>query len=105
MKAINYRNATWASMQASLSGIREQVYHAFENYGPGTTREISIKAGISILTLRPRTTELVQLGFVEVLGGSDDGREAVYIAVPVNIVQERFEFWKAQPVQAEMVLA
>lgn len=104
MKAIDYRNATWASMQASLSGIREQVYHAFEKHGPGTTREISIKAGISILTLRPRTTELVQLGFIEVLGGSDDGREAVYISVPVELVRERFEFWKAQPVQGEMVL-
>jgi DNA-binding Lrp family transcriptional regulator len=104
MKTIDYRNATFASIQASLSGIREQVYHAFTKHGPGTTREISIKAGISILTLRPRTTELVQLGFIEVLGGSDDGREAVYIAVSVSLVQERFEFWKAQPVQGEMKL-
>jgi len=104
MRTIDYRNATWASMQASLSGIREQVYHAFEKHGPGTTREVSIKAGISILTLRPRTTELVQLGFVEMMGGSRDGLEAVYIAVPVSQVQERFEFWQAQPVQGEMQL-
>ena len=59
------------------------------------------KADISILTLRPRTTELLQLGFVDVLGGDESGREAIYIAVPVDMVQERFEWRKSQPVQAE----
>ncbi|MFA6271418.1 MAG: hypothetical protein WC657_09530 [Candidatus Paceibacterota bacterium] len=101
MKAIDYRNTSWAQLQGHLAGQRETVYHAFEHHGPGTTRDIAHKANISILTLRPRTTELVQLGFVEVLGPSADGHEAVYIAVPVSLVCERFEFLKRQPVQAE----
>jgi sugar-specific transcriptional regulator TrmB len=104
MKAIDYRNRTWESVQILLSGFRAQVYEAYVRFGPGTTREISRKSEISILTLRPRTTELMQLGFIEILCGTDDGREAVYIAVPVSTAQERFEWYKAQPVQAELPL-
>lgn len=101
MKPIDYRNHTWDHVKAHLSGLRMQTYTAFVHYGPGTTREISERARISILTLRPRTTELLQLGFIEVLGGTDDGREAVYIAVPESIAESRFEWFKTQPVQAE----
>lgn len=101
MKAIDYRNHTWAHVRSHLSGLRMQTYTAYVHYGPGTTREVSAKSGISILTLRPRTTELMQLGFVEILDGTEDGREAVYISVPESIVQSRFEWLKRQPVQAE----
>jgi hypothetical protein len=102
MKPIDYRNATWEHVQAHLSGLRQQVYTAFVHYGPGTTRELATRSGISILTLRPRTTELLQLGFVEMLGGTEDCREAVYIAVPVDMVKDRFEWIKAQPVQMDL---
>jgi len=101
MKAIDYRNHTWDHVRAHLSGFRMQTYTAYVHYGPGTTREIAFKSGISILTLRPRTTELLQLGFVEILEGTEDGREAVYISVPESIAQDRFEWHKRQPLQAE----
>jgi hypothetical protein len=102
MKAIDYRRHTWEHVRAHLSGLRQQVYQAYVHFGPGTTRELSQKSGVSILTLRPRTTELLQLGFIEVLGGDESGREAVYIAVPVEMVQNRFEWMKRQPVQQEL---
>jgi hypothetical protein len=101
MKAVDYRKASWEQVRAHLSGLRQQVYTAYTHYGPSTTREMADKSGISIFTLRPRTTELLQLGFVEVLGGDETGREAVYIAVPVDMVKSRFEWIKQQPVQAE----
>ena len=101
MKAIDYRNHTWEHVRGHLSGLRMQVYTAFVHHGPGTTREISAKSGISILTLRPRTTELLQLGFIEILGGDDTGREAIYISVPESLAQSRFEWHRSQPVQAE----
>lgn len=101
MKPIDYRNHTWEALRSRLSGLRMQVYTAFVHHGPGTTWQISNKSGISILTLRPRTTELLQLGFIEILEGSENSREAVYISVPVNMVQDRFEWLKKQPVQAE----
>jgi hypothetical protein len=78
-----------------------EVYTAFVHYGPGTTWQVSQKAGMSILTFRPRTTELLQMGFVEVMDGTENSREATYIAIPEALVKERFEWLKAQPVQAE----
>lgn len=101
MKAIDYRNHTWDHVRGHLSGLRMQTYTAYVNYGPGTTREIAAKSGISLLTLRPRTTELLQLGFVEILDGTADGREAIYISVPESIAKSRFEWFKSQPVQVE----
>jgi hypothetical protein len=101
MKAIDYRNNTWEHVKANLSGLRMQVYTAFVHYGPGTTWQIADKAGISILTLRPRTTELLQLGFVEVMDGSENSREAIYVAIPEALAKSRFEWHKNQPVQAE----
>jgi hypothetical protein len=41
------------------------------------------------------------MGFVEVMDGTENSREATYIAIPEALVKERFEWLKAQPVQAE----
>jgi hypothetical protein len=101
MKAVDFRKHTWDHVKANLTGLRMATYTAYVHYGPGTTRQIALKSGISILTLRPRTTELMQLGFVEILGGDDSGREAVYIAVPEATARDRFEWHKRQPTQAE----
>ncbi len=65
MKPIDYRNANWQDIRDSVSGLREAVWRAFAEWGPGTTRCISQKSGIDILTLRPRATELYQLGFLK----------------------------------------
>ena len=105
MKAIDYRNDTWDQIRGRLAGLREQVYQAYVSHGPGTTREIAERSGIDILTLRPRTTELLQLGFVNVLDVEDNGHEAVYVHVDVERAREMFEWAKRQPVQAELKLA
>ena len=102
MKSISYRNASFEAIRAQLSGLRQQVYSAYVSYGPGTTREMAQKSGVSLLTLRPRVTELLQLGFVEVVDGSENSREAIYIAIPVDMVKERFEWLQKQPVQQEL---
>ncbi len=94
MKPIDYRNDTWDSLQERLTGLREDVYHAWQVYGPGTTREVAAKAGIDILTFRPRTTELFQMGFVEVVEDAQSVGEAVYQAVWVMTVKERFQALK-----------
>jgi hypothetical protein len=90
MKPIDYRNETWESLQERLSGLRQSVYQAWQAYGPGTTREVAQKAGIDILTFRPRTTELFQMGFVEVVDDAESVGEAVYQAVWVMTVRDRF---------------
>ncbi|WP_309400197.1 hypothetical protein [Cerasicoccus maritimus] len=64
MEPIDYRNATFESLQERLSKSRAQVLEAWQQHGPGSTEELAERSGISILSLRPRTTELYQLGFV-----------------------------------------
>ena len=83
--STEFRNAAWADIQASLHGMRERVYYAWATYGPGTTENVSARSGISILTFRPRTTELVQLGLVKCVGG--DGHDGIYVSVPIETVR------------------
>lgn len=64
MKPIDFRDATYATLREQLTGMRDVVFQAWIKHGPCTTEELATRAGLSILTLRPRTTELVQLGFV-----------------------------------------
>ena len=73
MDPVDFRNATFASLQAKLAGQRAVVLQAWRAYGPGTTAEVSERADLSILTFRPRTTELVELGFVRL--ADDAGRK------------------------------
>ncbi len=67
MQPIDYRTANWTDLQALLQGLRLSVLEAWRTHGPGTTREVSQKSGIDILTFRPRTTELYQLGFIMIV--------------------------------------
>jgi hypothetical protein len=76
MNAVDFRSMTFAGLRARIAGDRARVYDAFLCWGPGTTREVSDKARIDILTLRPRATELLQLGAIELLRG--EGHEGVY---------------------------
>lgn len=64
MKPIDFRDATWAAVQERLNAQRRAALAAWRAHGPGTTREIAARSGLNIFTLRPRTTELFQLGFV-----------------------------------------
>lgn len=86
MKPIDYRDATWEAIRENVSGLREAVWRAFAEWGPGTTRFISEKSGIDILTLRPRATELYQLGFLKlheesaVKSQEGQGHEGIYAA-------------------------
>lgn len=79
MDPIDYRNITWKEIQDRLSGLRHRCWLAWLNHGPGTTREVAYCAGIDLLTFRPRTTELYQLGFLQI-AEEKDGHEGVYRA-------------------------
>ena len=68
MKPVDFRNETWAQLQGRLSGMRARTYRAWIEFeaanhaGGGTTRAVSEWARLSLLTFRPRTTELFQMG-------------------------------------------
>lgn len=89
MKPVDLRNATWESIQDRIAGLRLAVLSAWRAHGPGTTRDVSARSGIDILTFRPRSTELFQLGFLKLVGQLDG--EGLYEALPDDQVRELFE--------------
>lgn len=72
MKPLDYRNANYADLRSRLQGDRLRVLSAWRQHGPGTTREVAMKANMDLLSFRPRTTELHQLGLVELLQDKED---------------------------------
>lgn len=68
MTATEIRNTNFEKLRASLAERMQDVYRAFTDHGPCTTAELAERAGISILTLRPRTTDLLQLGLLGIAG-------------------------------------
>lgn len=92
MRPIDYRNETWEMLQArGLVTERLKVYKAFLKHGPGTTREVARRSGIDILNLRPRATELFQLGFLKLLQ-ENPGRatEGFYRAFTLEEARAKF---------------
>lgn len=88
MKPIDFRNETFEQLQARIAGLKRVVYLAWKAHGPGTTREVAMRSGLDLLTFRPRTTELVQLGFVCLTDEQADASEGCYRA-------RTFEEWNA----------
>jgi DNA-binding Lrp family transcriptional regulator len=78
MRPIDFRNETFRDLAARVDSDRQTVLDALRRLGPSTTRSLSERMGMSILTVRPRCTELLQLGAVELHGR--EGHEGVYRA-------------------------
>jgi hypothetical protein len=93
MKPIDFRNETFAEFRERFNSIRESVYRAWVSHGPGTTREVAERCHIDLLTFRPRSTELYQMGFIRVQPGQSHLRngEGVYEAVPEHEVVAWYE--------------
>ena len=64
MTPADFRNATFESIRAGLHERRRVVYEAWLAHGPGTTRLVADRAGLDILSFRPRSTELFQMGLL-----------------------------------------
>ncbi len=65
MNPVDFRNLTFADLKArGLEGLRGRVLAAWVAHGPATTRQLAERAGIDVLSVRPRTTELLELGLV-----------------------------------------
>lgn len=90
MEPIDYRNATFAEVKKRIRGARAAVLAAWQKHGPCTTEELAERSGLSILTLRPRTTELYQLGFVEL--ASSQAGAGIYRARSAGAAE--YDFWK-----------
>lgn len=95
MKPVDYRNATWDEMQGGLDALRAQVWNGMEMHGEAhTTREWADILGVDILSVRPRITELCQLGFAELVverAGGTRSREGRYRALSPFEARRSFE--------------
>lgn len=81
MKPIDYRNESFEQVSARLGGLRATVFAAWEQYGPCSTEDLAERSGISVLTVRPRTTDLYQMGFVVLASdGPRGGHGGIYRA-------------------------
>lgn len=82
MTATDIRNANFETLRDSLAERRRDVYRAFVQFGPCTTLALADKSGIGLLTLRPRATELLELGLLCVAGEEhiEGKRHGVYAA-------------------------
>lgn len=98
MTPTDFRNLTFADLKSrGLDGLRGRVLAAWIAHGPCTTKELAEKSGISILTLRPRTTELLELGLVRLADRQTSKGEGTYRAANES---EAFSFFKNQQVLA-----
>jgi hypothetical protein len=123
MKAIDFRNATFHSLHSELEGLRLRVYEAWIKYGPCTTRALAEHCGIDLLTVRPRTTELLQLGLLEVVTEPYEvthdiedgyGQTAIQATVTINpppgegtyraTLQEQWNLWREGVINNQMQL-
>jgi hypothetical protein len=93
MKAVDCRQETWQSVQKRLEGDRLKVYQLLLRLGPCTTRQMALEsAALSILTIRPRMTELVSLGLARCVGRKTEGvSEGIYQAISLEEAKRNFE--------------
>ncbi len=89
MRPIDIRNETWQQVQSRLNQSLNEVWDAYKQFGSGTTEEIAKKSGITIFTLRPRTSDLFKMFLVELVGRNKDG--GIYKHVPSYVAQMRYE--------------
>lgn len=80
---------TFKDLQRQLVSLRLSVYDALLEHGPCTTRELATACGMDILTVRPRMTELVQLGFAVCL--DSQGHEGRYQALTLAEAEQAHE--------------
>lgn len=78
MTPMDIKRASFRDVCQRVAGLRHLVWEALDKYGPCTTRQLAAHLQMDLLTVRPRVTELCELGFAALSGQS--GREGIYRA-------------------------
>jgi hypothetical protein len=106
MDAREIKAENWQGIQAQLTGARLRVWQTLYrlNGRNVTSAELAVITGDSILAVRPRLTELVQMGLAECVGrvpvhGKSQG---IYRAISLNQAQRNFE--ESQRPRAEQTM-
>lgn len=91
-------------IQARLDGNRHRVWDTLLVFGPATGSELAEAMNWSVLSVRPRLTELREMRFVEATGDRRDG-EHVFRALTQNEVKQLIDDAKQSSPQAELAFA
>lgn len=102
MKPVDYRNERWADVERRVQGDRAMVYWAMLDAGPCTTRHLAELMGWDLLNVRPRVTELCQLGLARVVGGEHG--EGCYEAVKMFQAKHEFDERKREAMNDQLLL-
>jgi len=96
------RDMAWADIRDRVDGLRRTVYEALLEYGPCASKYLSACTGLSVLTIRPRMTELYQVGLIELVDRS--GHDGIYRAVPLDEAEAKHKQLQEKPRDAEQML-
>jgi predicted HTH transcriptional regulator len=58
MKPSDVRDSVWSKGRDKFRADLVKVWEVLQRHGPGTTRELAARSGLSLLTIRPRICEL-----------------------------------------------
>jgi predicted transcriptional regulator len=87
------RNQTWDSIQERLTGDRFQVWQALCASTPVTTRELAGIMGRRCEDVRPRVTELCQMGLAVCIGRTN--KEGRYQGIDIETARLNFDCKRA----------
>lgn len=99
MNPAALRNTNFESLRASLADRCADVYRAFTEHGPCSTAQLAERTGIGLLSLRPRTTDLHDLGLLCAAGERmENGKRATIYAVTDRATWQQ---WRAENFPAD----
>ena len=78
MNTLDIKLDNWNAIADQLTDRRLAVWRALIHRGESTSRNLAYYMDADVLTIRPRLTELLQLGFVVLTG--KQGHEGTYRA-------------------------
>lgn len=101
MTGAEIKRMNWQELEGQLHGLRLRAWTELRMAAePMTTRDLADCLEMDLLMVRPRVTELVQMGFVRCAGRQD--REGLYEAV--GWVEARAEWERRTQTQLELKL-
>ena len=100
ISTTDIKRSNWDKVQEHLTESRLRVWNALASRGESTSRELADSMRVDILTVRPRLTELLQLGFV-VLSGKQ-GHEGTYRALSRSEAHQNFLKRAAEPLNSQL---
>ena len=78
MNTLTIRNEQFERLSPKMQESLCEVLQAWRAHGPGTTADVAEKAGLNLLTLRPRTCDLKAMGLVRLQGRCKVSHSGIY---------------------------